>query len=208
MTQHSIPQGARGGHAIARGNDSVAIGGDAGEFGIQPGGRGGDVDICDPGITAVGGKGGRGGVIPGMPGMDITQPGGSVGSYIEGGMGGEAPQPDGRGGRGARPPQYELICRLLGKTPRPYMKRPYWDQEAEPGCGGDGADTPRYRARRLIIEMLKADYLLYKSYFSTEVWYKTDNPSIEILNIALARRDHSWRVGMDDGEYTFTDIDY
>ena len=158
MGDKSVSEGTRGGNATARGERSKAIGGDAGPTGNAPGGRGGDVDISQSGMTAVGGQGGGGGVGPGMPGMDVDDSWGNP-DYAEGGMGGEANQPDGRGGRGGQAPGYEEICRALGKTPRPHMKRPYWpdDEDVHVGRGGDAPDTPQYKARRLIVELLKAD---------------------------------------------------
>lgn len=206
MVEKPLSQAARGGNAVARGDGSIAIGGDAGPSGLHPGGRGGDVDVSAPGVVAVGGAGGGGGILPGMPGMDVTESSGGVGSYIVGGMGGEAAQPDGRGGRGGRAAEYGAICLLLGKKPRPYMKRPYWDNESEPGCGGDGADTPRYRARRLIIEMIKAEYLCAPKYFTTEIWYETERVSPDAINRNLFERGHRWRVDLVRGEYTITDL--
>lgn len=165
------------------------------------------MDISQPGLIAVGGKGGGGGTGPGMPGMDITDSCGNA-DYAEGGMGGEANQPDGRGGRGGYPPRYAEICRDDGKPLRPYMKRPYWPDEDEVsvGRGGDGPDTAEYKARRLIIETLKADHIGAAAYFTTDVWYNVESAPCEVLNERLAALGHEWRVSMVRGEYTFTDL--
>ena len=204
--ESSIARGARGGNAIAGGQGSKAFGGNAGRGGIHPGGRGGDVEVCDPNVTAVGGRGGGGGVAPGMPGMDIVRDG-MTGDYVEGGMGGEADQPDGRGGRGGRVAGYESLCRSLGREPRPHMKLPYWgDDEVEFGRGGDRPDTPRYRARRLIIEMLKAEHLNASRYFTTDVWYERDAVPVAFLNDRLAAAGHNWTVAIVDHEYEITDL--
>jgi hypothetical protein len=200
----SIARGARGGNAIASGQGSTAIGGDAGPIGLHPGGRGGDVFILVPHTTAIGGIGGGGGIGPGMPGMDIIQPDGGVGDYMEGGMGGEADQPDGRGGRGGRAGGYDRL--VLGQKPRPHMKVPYWeDNVIEPGRGGDRPDTPRYRARRLIIEMLKAEYLGASAYFTTEVWYAREAVPADILNSLLEARGHRWKVAIVADEYAISE---
>lgn len=206
--QNHIARGARGGNAIARGKGSTAVGGDAGPSGLQLGGRGGDVDVRDPQITAKGGPGGGGGIGPGMSGMDVVQPGGSVGDYIEGGMGGEADQPDGRGGRGGRAGGYHELCKSLGLKPKPHMKLPYWgDEEIEPGRGGDRPDTSRYRARRLIIEMLKAEHLGVVAYFTTAVWYEREAVPTKVLNSLLAARGYRWIVAIIENEYAITDGD-
>lgn len=202
-----MAQAARGGNAIARGKGGRAIGGDAGPSGLAPGGRGGDVDISTPGITAIGGKGGGGGIVPGMPGMDITDALEGMGDYIEGGMGGEAPQPDGRGGRGGLPGGGATLADLLGITRRPHMKLPFWDTgEVYYGRGGDGGDTPQYQARRLIVELLKADLLGAATYFTTDVWYDVDSTPCETLNTRLSELGHQWEVTMANDDYAFYDL--
>lgn len=197
--------GARGGNATAEADLSTAIGGDAGASGPEPGGRGGDARATKPAVTVVGGKGGRGGAVEGMPGMDVTDHGfgdGTIGGRIEGGMGGEAPQLDGRGGRGGLTPGSAMLDLLSGRPTRPHMKRPYWDDgQVEYGRGGDGQDSLQYRARRLIVEMIKAEFLGASSHFTTEVWYDR-SVSVDVINESLARRGMDWRVSIEDNEYT------
>lgn len=197
--KHEI--GARGGHAIAEGEFSTAIGGDAGPPGPKPGGRGGDARATKRGSTVIGGPGGRGGAVEGMPGMDVSDDlvsDDAMGVYIEGGMGGEAPQLDGRGGRGGLPPN----CGI-----RWHLKRPYWsDNVFIPGRGGDGEDSLQYRARRLIVEMIKAEYLHAPRYFTTEVWYERDAVPIEVINASLAKMGMNWQVSIEDGEYVMHDL--
>ena len=136
--------------------------------------------------------------------MDIIQP---VGDYAHGGMGGEAAQPDGRGGRGGLSGGREHTCKAPGTLLEPHMKRPYWDdKEIEPGRGGDSPDTPQYRARRLIIEMIKADYLAAPEFFTTSVWYDRKAVPIDAINAKLAEAGHKWKIAVDDHEYAITDL--
>ena len=201
-----MAQGARGGNATARGPDALAIGGDAGPSAFERGGRGGDVDISTPGMTAIGGRGGAGGMVPGMPGMDITDEHGGIGSYVEGGMGGEAPQTDGRGGRGGLPGGARRLADIMGIGGRPHMKAPFWDTgEVQYGRGGEGGDTIQYKSRRLIIEMLKAEYMCASSYFTTGVWYNVEAMTCDLLNARLGELGHCWRVTLLNQEYAFYD---
>ena len=203
-------KGNRGGHAIATDNGSTAIGGDAGFPSNMPGGRGGDARATLPQSTIVGGRGGRGGISEGMPGMDVSDEGQTIGGanlYIEGGMGGEASQLDGRGGRGGQAPSSHIIDQLLGRSARAHMKRPYWpDDRIEYGRGGDAPDTPQYRARRLIVEMIKAECVGARQYFTTEVWYERDAVSMDVINNGLALLGMSWRAALDDHEYVFGEV--
>lgn len=207
---HSDPKkGGRGGHAIAEGDESTAFGGDAGKSNGMPGGRGGNARATLLGSTVIGGMGGRGGVEEGMPGMDISDVGlsGGFSLHMVGGMGGESSQRDGRGGRGGLSAGAERLQALLGQNPRPHMSRPYWaDGLIEYGRGGDGMDTPQYQARRLIIEMIKAEHLRAPAYFTTEVWYQRDEVDISKINDALGSMRVGWRVSIEDHEYVMHDL--
>jgi hypothetical protein len=126
---------------------------------------------------------------------------------IYGGMGGEAPQLDGRGGRGGLAPHSALLDLVLSQPTRPHLKRPYWgDGHVEYGSGGDGQDSLQYRARRLIIEMIKAEHLGASGYFTTQVWYERDAVPLEAINAALADMKMNWRVSIDDYEYVMRDL--
>lgn len=208
--RHSIPKrGGRGGNAIAEGDESTAVGGDAGQFNGMPGGRGGDARATLLGSTIIGGKGGRGGIEEGMPGMDVSDAGlsGGFSLRLEGGMGGESSQRDGRGGRGGLSGGAERLQELLGRDPRPHMSRPYWlGGPVEYGRGGDGADTPQYQARRLIVEMIKAEHQCAPSYFTTEVWYQREEVDALKINLALERMGAGWRISIEDHEYVMNDL--
>lgn len=208
MSEPNTKRGARGGHGHAEGDGSVAIGGDAGTSAERPGGRGGDARATKPNATLKGGRGGRGGVDKGMPGMDVTDDGSehaSAGHFIEGGMGGEAHQADGRGGRGGLPGGAHRLAEFLGSAHGMHLKRPYWDDGiVHYGRGGDSPDEPRYRARRLIVEMIKAERLLAKRYFTTEVWYDRSVPS-EYINSRLERSGALWSVRLEGDEYVMID---
>lgn len=137
-----------------------------------------------------------------MDGMDITGTNGGIGDLVIGGMGGEADQPDGRGGRGGLSPGAEY----LSGTHQPHMKRPYWgDGEPHFGRGADGPDTPQYHARRLIIELMKAEYLGANAYFTTAVWYERDAVPVDALNAMLAKAGHGWTVAIIDNEYAISE---
>ena len=137
--------------------------------------------------------------------MDVSdEDSGSCGiaAYIEGGMGGEASQVDGRGGRGGLAPGAD---RLFGRFVRPHMKRPYWG-EVEPGRGGDAPDTIQYQARRLIVEMIKAEHMAAPRYFTTSVWYERDAVPIDVINASLHARGVNWRVALEDHEYVMKNL--
>ena len=76
----------------------------------------------------------------------------------------------------------------------------------EYGRGGDGADSLQYRARRLIVEMIKAEYLGALAYFNTEVWYEREAVPLESINASLAAMKMNWRVSIDDYEYVMHDL--
>jgi hypothetical protein len=143
-----------------------------------------------------------------MPGMDVNDDGvgDATNVRVEGGMGGEAPQLDGRGGRGGLAGHSLEFNGWLRRSTRPHMGRPYWgDSEIEYGRGGDGKDSVQYRARRLIVEMIKAEYLRAPNYFCTTVWYERDAVPLDVINASLARRGMNWRVSITDHEYVMHD---
>lgn len=186
--------GGRGGDASVEGNDSFAEGGGGGEAVIGDGGRGGDARVKGVRSFGKGGQGGRGGVVAGQPGMDVEAFGDNM--FVAGGTGGEAPQADGRGGRGG--PSY-----VAGQ--RSTMKLPYWAPNNFPGRGGDGVDTVQYTARRLIVEDLKARHLNLRPFSSDDIWYDRTT-SADRLNELLEDAGHRWRVRIVSGEYEFWDL--
>lgn len=149
--------------------------------------------------VALGGQGGRGGIGPGGPGGDAMVD--SDDMFRVGGQGGEANQADGRGGRGGL--SYELSS--FGLPRHPHMRRPYGEPNYEPGRGGDAPDTPQYKARRLIIEDLKARYFNAKPLSSDNIWYDRVKVSTDWLNEQLLSEGHRWRVSIEADEYTFED---
>ena len=93
--------GGKGGDAEAE-SGGAAMGGGGGEAGaFGDGGEGGKAKAVGTKSVAIGGLGGGGGIYPGGPGGDVIA---YDGVFTMGGSGGEAPQPDGRGGpRRAKP---------------------------------------------------------------------------------------------------------
>lgn len=191
--------GGRGGHASVKGDRSIAQGGDGGEALIGDGGSGGDSDVLGNNSAAEGGQGGRGGIGPGGAGGDAIVVGDNA--FAAGGQGGEALQPDGRGGRGGR----SHMPWLFGDN-RPHMRLPYGEVNNEPGRGGDSADTPQYKARRLIIEVIKVRYFRAKSLPIQNVWYDREIVDLVWLNGQLEADGHRWRASVVDFEYVFTDL--
>jgi hypothetical protein len=89
------------------------------------------------------------------------------------------------------------------------MRVPYGEPNEEFGRGGDGADSPQYTARRLIIEHLKDSYFRANSiaiHRKHEVWYDRAVVPIAWLNEQLALEGHRWRVTVVDYEYEFADV--
>jgi hypothetical protein len=85
------------------------------------------------------------------------------------------------------------------------MRLPYGEPNTEPGRGGDAADTPQYKARRLIIEELKTRYMKARGLPLDEVWWDRDVP-LEWLNQQLERDGHRWCARIIDSEYEFVDL--
>lgn len=126
-----------------------------------------------------------------------------------GGMGGEAPQADGRGGRGGRAHMDESLADLLGiKFRRKHMRWPYGEPVTEPGRGGDSADTPQYKARRVIVERLKAQYVAERGIvLDDDVWWDRDVVPLDWINSQIIAEGHRWQATLVDDEYDFSDLD-
>jgi len=201
-----IISGGTGGNAEVEGDYSSAQGGDAGQAVQQPGGRGGHAKVRGNHSIAVGGKGGRGGVTPGSPGGDVEIVGDFGGAW--GGQGGEAPQADGRGGRGGRSGGADFdLSMFTGQVHRPqHIKWPYGEPVTEYGRGGDSADTPQYRARRIIVENLKRCEFGRRSLDINEAWWDRKIVSVDWINRCLVHQGHAWQMRVVDDEYEFFDI--
>lgn len=198
--------GGRGGDARVHGDGSEAQGGEGGEAAGGNGGGGGDAKVRGHRSKAVGGRGGRGGIGPGGPGGHAEVEGDDA--QVIGGQGGEAPQHDGRGGRGGRAGGQEAMAELFGVTHRPrHMRWPYGEPVTEPGRGGDSADTPQYKARRLIVEGLKEDYFSVNSLPRAEAWWDREVVPLAWINERLAAMGHRWGATVVDDEYEFHDLD-
>lgn len=112
-----------------------------------------------------------------------------------GGCGGEAGQPDGRGGRGARNPLIELG---LADFQLPDGR---WLSEA--GRGGDGAHSPQYGARLMVIEEI-LDQLGVPHHRKGANTYCADAEALlTTLNERLKGR--GWGVTVRDGLFSFYD---
>ncbi len=186
-------QGGRGGDAEARSGGSAVggTGGEAGPFG--DGGRGGNAIAFDGTSLAIGGNGGRGGVGSGSPGGDTT---GSVGDTVIGGDGGEAPQPDGRGGRGGR----NRAVELLGMA----HAMPRLSDGRSPGEGGRGANSPGYDGKVATVKSLLGDYYNQQP---TPISFSDRHAAVPLdwLNACLLQMGVPWRVQLEEGEFTFVD---
>lgn len=126
--------------------------------------------------------------------------------HARGGDGGEANQPGGRGGRGGASPITDEHREAFGlPKSRPHMRWPYGEPITEPGRGGDGADTPQYKARRLIIEDFKTQYFRSLGLPLTDVWWDREVVPLEWLNTKLENEDFGWSVAVVADEYEFTD---
>ncbi|MDQ9171722.1 hypothetical protein Q8A64_15010 [Oxalobacteraceae bacterium R-40] len=202
-TQNTIPHGGNGGNAYAIGEYSYAEGGDAGKSERGPGGDGGDARALGRKSYAIGGKGGRGGICQGGPGMNVEVE--QEDALCIGGDGGEAPQHDGRGGRGAAAPPIDFFDEEYSRRAR--MKLPYGAPNIYYGRGGDAPDTPQYKARRLIIERLKQQYCIENCIDNKEydIWYDRTVVPLEWLRKKLLGSGHQWSVIIEDEEYVFVD---
>lgn len=201
MSKPPVKAGGQGGDASVSGDNSNATGGDGGEAVIGDGGKGGDARVVGNRSSAKGGLGGRGGVGPGMPGQDAVVVGDDC--HAIGGQGGEAPQLDGRGGRGGRSGDDAIFLEIFGLSRRPHMKHPYGEPVLEPGRGGDSLDTPQYKARRLIVEDIKAQYFRSKGLSVDEAWWDRDIVPLAWINERLVADGHRWQATVVDLEYQF-----
>jgi hypothetical protein len=86
------------------------------------------------------------------------------------------------------------------------MRRPYGEPNTEPGRGGDGADTPQYTARRLIVEELKKQFLQALGLPLNDVWWDRQIVPLEWINQRLEENGHRWRTAIVDHEYEFADL--
>lgn len=215
--------GGDGGHATVAADRGHARGGPGGRGGVHPGGKGGDAHILpdhasledripvgprdtyisiDGKILALA-RGGQNGD-EGGGGGDAYTVGGD--SFVAGGQGGEAPQGDGRGGRGGQTPIPDSFAQLMGMRRRPaHMRWPYYEPVTEPGRGADGADTPQYKARRLIVEQIKRRYFARQGLPLDEVWWDRAVVPITWINEQLEAEGHQWRTSVVDDEYEFSD---
>jgi hypothetical protein len=86
------------------------------------------------------------------------------------------------------------------------MRWPYGEPVTEPGRGGDSADTPQYKARRVILEEIKARYFAERGLSQEEVWWDRDVVPLDWINTELAASSHGWRAAIVDDEYVFSDV--
>lgn len=204
-----LGDGGDGGKAIVDADNSRARGGRGGRGGIGPGGPGGDAHVVrdqaayerllnekEEDVVEPGGRGGHAFVVGENPGDSLAV----------GGDGGEACQADGRGGRGGRAFMPAELRELLGIPDRRHMRWPYFEPITEPGRGGDAADTPQYKARRLIIERLKRRYFRERDLESSEAWWDREVVPLHWLREQILRDGHRWAIAVVADEYEFTDL--
>ncbi len=191
LNKHGAGRGGEGGDADATDGGTAigGVGGDAGSYG--DGGRGGNAIATDQISLAIGGAGGRGGVGPGGNGMDTTR---SIGDIVVGGDGGDAPRPDGRGGRGGKSGARLFGVDQLHRLP----------DGRYPGEGGRGANSPSCEGKATTIKTLLREY-----YDETplEVSHADKHSAVPLdwLNARLVQLGTTWRVQIDDGEFETID---
>lgn len=223
----NLQETADGGNAHAQGDRSYAEGGAAGDSSNGVGGDGGRAHAVGNDSVAIAGRGGRGGLGKGGPGGDATALG--DGTIYYGGDGGESSQHDGRGGRGGVAQMMESIAGPEFAR-RARMKLPYGAPNTFPGRGGDTPDTPRYRARRIIVEHIKMQYFSAHSIPTegaarlddrlrmmpsewhqaltakhSDVWYDREVVPLSWINDQLRHGGHKWAASVEAEEYVFTD---
>jgi hypothetical protein len=86
------------------------------------------------------------------------------------------------------------------------MRWPYFEPISEPGRGGDAADTPQYKARRIIVEQLKRRFFRAKGLHVADAWWDRTVVPMYWLNEQLRNDGHHWQVSIVDDEYEFTDL--
>lgn len=86
------------------------------------------------------------------------------------------------------------------------MRWPYGEPVTEPGRGGDSPDTPQYKARRLIVEDIKARYFAERDLPQEEVWWDREIVPVSWIASELMKGDHRWTLAVVDDEYEFTDL--
>jgi hypothetical protein len=88
------------------------------------------------------------------------------------------------------------------------MRWPYGEPVTEPGRGGDSADTPQYKARRVIVERLKAQYVAERGIvLDDDVWWDRDVVPLDWINSQIIAEGHRWQATLVDDEYDFSDLD-
>lgn len=191
LDQERRQSGGKGGDAHAESGGAAMGGGGglAGAFG--DGGEGGKAKAVGSGSVAIGGLGGGGGIYSGMPGSDVVA---YEGVFAMGGNGGEAPQPDGRGGRGGRSP-----AELLGFPDSYRLPDERW-----PGEGGRGANTPAYDGKVATINKLFHQY--YESVLPQPPEGNKVSVPLDWLNHRLEEMGTTWRLQIVDGAYHFYEI--
>jgi hypothetical protein len=88
-----------------------------------------------------------------------------------------------------------------------HMRWPYFEPVTEPGRGGDAADTPQYKARRIIVEQLKRSYFRAKGLRLSDAWWDRTVVSMDWLNEQLRAQGHRWQASIVDDEYEFSDFE-
>ena len=205
-----IGDGGCGGNASVYGDNAQAIGGPGGRGGVGPGGRGGGAHIVrdqaelERLLLARERENADGGGGSGGHGYAVAD--GAFEVFVAGGQGGEASQPAGRGGRGGRAHIPSDLREFLGTQDRSHMRLPYFEPITEPGRGGDAADTPQYKARRIIAEKLKRRYFKAKGLPLADAWWDRTVVPMDWLNEQLRREGHRWQASIIDDEYEFADL--
>ena len=193
-------RGGKGGDSKVVGNDSHAIGGDAGDAGVEPGGCGGNATVEGTNSIAAGGRGGRGGITPGGDGGHAALNGDNA-AYI-GGDGGEGSQADGRGGRGAKSPLHRAIELGLIRPGNWGLR----DGDAFTyGAGGDGACSPQYTARLKIVSAFVGKDLSIRASSAGITDAAAAEEFAARVNGHLEGRNYDWRLRITDGCFEFVD---
>jgi hypothetical protein len=158
-------------------------------FGGGKGGTGGLLEALE-GEGSVHVEGGVGGLLKGLPSGGQGGGGKATGKFaylrMQGGTGGNAPTPDGRGGRATSPSPY-----LASEPPN------FWGA----GRGGAGANLPEYDRRVALLAEIRRQYMEALPDTRQYILAGIDTISPDWINARLRSLGETWNVELGPGGY-------
>ena len=156
---------------------------------LAEGGRGGYVSVArGSGLATV--EGGRGGTVDGLAFGGQGGGGSAHGEFVDlqmqGGLGGSAQTPDGRGGK-ATPP----LPALASETPHVWAA----------GRGGAGQNTAEYERRLKILYEIRRQYMSAMPDTAPYILAGVDTISPAWINARLQAIGEKWNVALEQGGY-------